>query len=241
MTLLTKTTPVLIFIPAFNEEDCIYQVVHNVKKFVPKADILVIDDGSHDKTADNAQAAGAIVLRHPFNLGIGGAMQSGLRYACLYNYDYAIRLDGDGQHDAKEIESLLRVLYENKVDMVVGSRFLDFPAGWRIPLARRLGIWLYATTVSAVIGQRLTDATSGFCGYNRRANQVLATYLPQDYPDVESRIIVHKAGLTQVELPVHMYARITGESSINRLRSIYYAFKVTIAVLTSAMKEIRMA
>lgn len=237
----TNAPQILVFIPAFNEAGCIQRVVHDVKQSIPQADILVIDDGSHDNTAEAARTAGAIVVRHPFNLGIGGAMQTGLRFASEHNYDYSIRLDGDGQHDAEEIESLLQVLFDNKADMVVGSRFLEFPAGWQIPFARRLGIWLYATTVSAVVGQRLTDATSGFCGFNRRANQVLATYLPQDYPDVESRIIVYKAGLKQVELPVHMYARMAGQSSINRIRSVYYAFKVTIAVLTSAMKEIRLS
>jgi hypothetical protein len=120
---------------------------------------------------------------------------------------------------------------------VVGSRFIDADVDWHIPLLRRLGIRLFAWEVSCLIHHRATDTTSGFLAMNRPAVQVLAEYLPQDYPDVESRIIVHKAGLRQVELPVNMRARMAGISSINSWRSIYYAFKVTVAVVTSALKE----
>ncbi len=229
---------VLVFIPAYNEEGAIRNVVTGVQSVVPNADVLVVDDGSSDHTASEARAAGAIIVRHPFNLGIGGAMQTGLKYAEQYGYDYAIRLDGDGQHSTDEIVHFLDVLRAGDADMVIGSRFLESSYDWDIPRSRWIGIRLYSAAVSAVTGTHSTDTTSGFCGMNRQAICVLAKYLPQDYPDVESRVIVHKAGLSQLELPVQMHARTAGVSSINLWKSIYYAFKVTVAVLTSAIKDI---
>jgi glycosyltransferase involved in cell wall biosynthesis len=229
---------VLVFIPAYNEEGSIRNVVTGVQLAVPDADVLVVDDGSSDHTASEARATGAIIVRHPFNLGIGGAMQTGLKYAEQFGYDYAIRLDGDGQHSTVEILHFLEVLRAGDTDMVIGSRFLESSYDWDIPRSRWIGIRLYSAAVSAVTGARSTDTTSGFCGMNRQAICVLAKYLPQDYPDVESRVIVHKAGLGQLELPVQMHARTAGVSSINLWKSIYYAFKVTVAVLTSAIKDI---
>ena len=229
---------VLVFMPAYNEEGAIRNVVTGVRLAVPYADVLVIDDGSIDHTSGAARAGGATVVRHPFNLGIGGAMQTGLKYAEERGYDYAIRLDGDGQHGSSEIGRFLEVLRKGDADMVIGSRFLESSYEWDIPVSRQMGIRLYAAAVTAVTGTRSTDTTSGFCGMNRQAICVLAKYLPQDYPDVESRVIVYKAGLTQLELPVRMHARAAGVSSINLWRSIYYAFKVTVAVLTSAIKDI---
>ena len=228
----------LIFIPAYNEEGAIHAVVTNVRAELPHADVLVIDDGSRDRTAQVARAAGAMVVRHPFNLGIGGAMQTGLKFADTQGYDYAIRLDGDGQHQASAIQRFLAILRAGEADMVIGSRFINETYDWTIPRSRRIGIWLYAASVTAVTGARHTDTTSGFCGMNRAAIRALATYLPQDFPDVESRVIIHKAGLRQREVPVHMQARAAGVSSINLSKSIYYALKVTAAVLTTAMKDI---
>jgi glycosyltransferase involved in cell wall biosynthesis len=226
-----------VIIPAFNEQGAIRQVVKGVRALLPLADTVVIDDGSRDNTAYEAEAAGAFVVRHPFNLGIGGAVQTGLKFAQQHAYDYVIRIDGDGQHSIHHIQAMLAVLQTGQADMVIGSRFLNADVDWHIPLARRLGILLYAFEVTWLTGSRFTDTTSGYWGMNRRAIQVLAHYLPQDYPDVESRIIVHKTGLTQVELPVHMEARTAGVSSINLMQSIYYALKVTIAVITTALKD----
>jgi glycosyltransferase involved in cell wall biosynthesis len=228
----------LIIIPAYNEQGAIRHVVTGVRSAIPNADVLVINDGSLDNTAAEAEAAGAFVVQHPFNLGIGGAVQTGLKFARNQDYDYVIRLDGDGQHSAGEILDLLQVLRNRKADMVIGSRFLGKGVDWHIPWVRRIGIKYYGWAVSLLIGSRATDTTSGFCGMNRAAIDVLATYLPQDYPDVESRVILHKAGLSQLELPVRMHARMAGVSSINAWKSIYYAFKVSIAMVTSALKEI---
>ena len=241
MANLHRADKLLIIIPAYNEQGAIYHVVHGVRQSVPQADVLVINDGSLDNTAQAAEAAGALVVHHPFNLGIGGAVQTGLKFARDAGYDYVIRLDGDGQHQAVEIGMLLHALQSGRADMVIGSRFIDADVDWHIPWPRRVGIAFFGWAVSRLIGYRATDTTSGFCGMNRRAVEVLATYLPQDYPDVESRVIVHKAGLRQLELPVNMRARAAGVSSITRWKSIYYAFKVSIAMLTSSIKEISAA
>lgn len=240
MSKLKRADRLLVIIPAYNEQGAINHVVSGVREAVPHADVLVINDGSVDNTAPEAEAAGALVVEHPFNLGIGGAVQTGLKFARDQGYDYVIRLDGDGQHNAEEIQLFLNVLRRGRVDMVIGSRFLDADVDWHIPWARRIGINFFGWAVSLLIGKRATDTTSGFCGMNRRAIDVLANYLPQDYPDVESRVIVHKAGLQQMELPVRMRARMAGVSSINSWKSIYYAFKVSLAVLTSAMKDIHL-
>jgi hypothetical protein len=235
---LACSDKLLIIIPAYNEQGAIRHVVTSVRHAVPQADVLVINDGSKDNTAQEAEAGGAIVVQHPFNLGIGGAVQTGLKFARDQDYDYVIRLDGDGQHNADEIQLFLHALRTRQADMVIGSRFMDADVDWHIPWARRVGINFFRWAVSLLIGHRATDTTSGFCGMNRQAVDVLATYLPQDYPDVESRVIIYKAGLRQLELPVHMRARMAGVSSINSWKSIYYAFKVSVAMVTSALKDI---
>lgn len=234
----SRNEKILVIIPALNEQGAIRDVVEETKRAVPLADVLVINDGSTDQTGAMAEAAGAILVEHPFNLGIGGAVQTGLKYAQSQGYDYVIRLDGDGQHSAEEIELFINVLRENRADMVIGSRFIDSNVDWHIPWTRRVGISFFRWGVSRLIGEKTTDTTSGFCGMNKAATHVLAAYLPQDYPDVEGRVIVHKAGLRQLELPVNMQARSAGISSINAWKSVYYAFKVSVGMFTSAMKDI---
>jgi glycosyltransferase involved in cell wall biosynthesis len=233
-----RTERILVIIPAFNEQGAIRDVVLGVKEALPDVDVLVINDGSRDNTTAEASAGGALVVEHPFNLGIGGAVQTGLKFARAEGYDYVIRLDGDGQHNAEEIQLFLQALRTKQADLVIGSRFLDADVDWHIPWARRVGIRFFGRMVSLLIGNRATDTTSGFCGMSRPAVHVLATYLPQDYPDVESRVIVHKAGLNQLELPVNMRARVAGVSSINAWKSIYYAFKVSVAMFTALLKDI---
>lgn len=230
----------LILIPAYNEQGAIRQVVTQARAVMPAADILVIDDGSSDATAREAEAAGAFVIRHPFNLCVGGAVQTGLKFAQQAGYDMVIRLDGDGQHDPSDIPRLQAALQSRQADVVIYSRFLE--AGERtvpIPRLRRLGIYLFALAVTLLTGRRATDTTSGFIGMNHRAITTLAAYMPQDYPEVESRIILHKAGLTTLELPGRMRARRSGATSINSWRSLYYALKVSVAVLTAILKDVR--
>jgi glycosyltransferase involved in cell wall biosynthesis len=227
----------LLIIPAYNESGCIGDVVEQARQALPHADVLVIDDGSTDGTAAVAERAGAFAISNPFNLGIGGTVQTGLKFARKMGYDYVARIDGDGQHDPQELLRLMEPVQSGRVDVAVGSRFLADKLTMEIPLVRRLGIQLFAREVSLLTGNRATDTTSGMTVMNRRAVQVLALQMPQDYPEVEGRIILHGAGLKTEEIPVHMGERLAGISSINSWRSIYYALKVSIAVLLTAMKE----
>lgn len=229
---------ILIIIPAYNEQGAIRGVVSSVRKAVRHADVLVIDDGSSDTTAREARLGGAYVVRHPFNLGIGGAVQTGLKFARARDYDIVVRMDGDGQHDSGEVAALLQLLRVRQADVVIGSRFIEKDSTMSIPLLRRLGIRLFALEVRLLTGAPATDTTSGFMAMNRRAVEVLAASMPQDYPEVESRILLHKAGLVTLELPTRMLERRSGVTSIDGWRSLYYAFKVSVAVLISAIKDI---
>lgn len=229
----------LVIIPAFNEAGSIQHVVGAVRAAVPEADVLVIDDGSRDRTADLALAAGAFVVRHPFNLCIGGAVQTGLKFALEREYDCVMRVDGDGQHNPLELPALYALMQTEHADAVFGSRFMGQDPTMRIPLSRRLGINTFARLVSLITRQPATDTTSGFFCLNRTAAKALAAYVPQDYPEVEGRVILHKAGLKVTEMPAHMQARQAGISSITAWRSFYYAFKVSVAVLISALKEFK--
>lgn len=233
-----RSERLLVLIPAYNEQAAIGQVVRSARDVMPRADVLVVDDGSIDNTAQEAETAGAFVIRHPINLGIGGSVQTGLKFAQQENYDLVFRMDGDGQHNPCDIPSLYAILQAGDADVAIGSRFLDTSEPVAIPPLRRLGIRVFAMLVSVLTGCRATDTTSGFLGMNRRAIGALVTYLPQDYPEVESRIVLHKAGLKMLELPAHMRTRLSGVSSIDSWRSIYYALKVSVAVLIGAFKDI---
>lgn len=238
MSVEIRPERLLVLIPAYNEEGAIRQVVQNVKQTVPACDVLVVDDGSADLTAVEATAAGAIVVRNPFNLCIGGAVQTGLKYARQQGYDWVIRVDGDGQHNTADILPIYEALLARRADVVIGSRFLSKENLMPIALSRRLGIGLFAVMVSGLTRSRATDTTSGFMGLNREAVETLANYMPQDYPEVESRILLYKAGLKTLEIPTCMRVRQSGISSINAWSSFYYALKVTIAVMTAIFKEI---
>lgn len=233
-----RTNRIMALLPAYNEEGAIGHVIDEVRQVLPQADIVVIDDCSTDDTAQVAREAGVTVLSIPSNLGIGGAVQTGFKFAREYGYDIVVRLDGDGQHNAFEMPTLLAALSSGRADAVFGSRFIGKKSDMKIPYGRRLGIKTFALIVTVLTRQRATDTTSGFMCLNRYAVSVLADYLPQDYPEVEGRIFLHKAGLTSLELPVYMRSRLAGMSSINSWRSIYYAFKVSVAALIGAMKDI---
>jgi glycosyltransferase involved in cell wall biosynthesis len=208
-----------------------------LRAFDPELDVLVIDDGSEDGTAASAAAAGAAVVRLPFNLGIGGAVQTGFKYALEHGYDTAIRLDGDGQHDPQEIPRLLVPLARGEADVIVGSRFADGGGDYRPPFARRAGIRWFARLVSLLTGQKLTDTTSGFQAVNARAIRLFAADYPHDYPEVEAAVMVVRHKLRIMEVPVRMRGRETGASSITALRSFYYAIKVTLALLVGIFRR----
>jgi glycosyltransferase involved in cell wall biosynthesis len=222
----------LAIVPAYNEQGAIAQVVAELHEFAPEFDVLVVDDGSTDKTAEVARSAGAAVIRHPFNLGIGGAMQSGYVYAAEQGYGIAVQVDGDGQHDARQVARLLQHLGKNPaLDMVTGSRFLAAEGdGYRSSASRRAGIRVFAGIISAITGQRVTDPTSGFRMTTRRGIELFARDYPHDYPEVEAILMMHAHQLQSAEIPVTMRSRSSGVSSINSTRSVYYMIKVLLAI-----------
>jgi glycosyltransferase involved in cell wall biosynthesis len=228
----------LAIVPALNEEHSIGRVIDELRAFDPGLDIVVVDDGSVDGTARAAAAAGARVLRLPFNLGIGGAVQTGFRFAFEQDYDIAVRVDGDGQHDPAQLGRVLEPLLRGDADIVVGSRFASgLPAGYRSSRSRRIGIRLLAGVVSRIVGQRVTDTTSGFQALNREGIALFARDYPHDYPEVEATVMVFRHRLRLLEVPVEMRERGGGRSSITALRSIYYMVKVLLAIFVGLFRR----
>ena len=228
---------VLAIVPAHNEAESIGRVVDEIRAFDPGFDVLVVDDGSSDETAAIAAGRGAAVVRLPFNLGIGGAVQTGFKYALQRGYETAVRLDGDGQHDPAQLPKLLEPLARGEADVVTGSRFAAEGGGYRPPLGRRLGIVFFARLVSALTRQRVTDTTSGFQALNRDGIALFADDYPNDYPEVEATVLVFKHRLRLVEVPVQMRERSHGESSIGAFSSVYYMLKVTLALFLAMLRR----
>jgi len=227
----------IAIVPALNEEHALPKVIDELRAFDPALDIVVVDDGSVDRTAEVAASKGARVLRLPFNLGIGGAVQTGFRFAFEQGYDIAVRVDGDGQHDPSQLDRVLAPVLSGEADIAVGSRFAADSAGYRSSRTRRLGIRLLAQVVSRIVGRRVTDTTSGFQALNRNGIALFARDYPHDYPEVEATLMVHKHRLRLVEVPVQMREREHGSSSITVLRSIYYMLKVTLALLVGMLRK----
>lgn len=227
---------VLVIIPAFNEEGAVRKVVEEVHTHLPQVEVLVVNDGSTDLTSKVARGSSAIVVDLPFNLGIGGAMQAGYKYAFAKGYEIAIQVDGDGQHDPKEIGKLLKVLEEKKMDVAIGSRFIG-DSGYRSSTMRRVGISILSYVISMIVRQKITDPTSGFRAANRRTIQLFASEYPQDYPEPEVVVLLHQCHLKMVEVPVGMSERYSGESSITKIRSIYYMVKVLLAIFVDCFKK----
>jgi glycosyltransferase involved in cell wall biosynthesis len=226
----------LAIIPAYNEEGSVGKVVEGIKRDLPGTDTLVVNDGSYDHTSEIAEASGAIVIHLPFNLGIGGAMQAGYKYAFEKGYDIAVQVDGDGQHDPREIPKLLRALEEKEVDMVIGSRFMGDSA-FKSSTMRRVGISIFSNVISWIVGQKITDPTSGFRAANSKAIGRFTTDYPQDYPEPEVLVLLHKCGLRMAEVSIGMSERYAGESSITKLRSVYYMVKVLLAIFMDCFKK----
>ena len=221
----------LAILPGYNEAETVARVIHSIREHEPMFDILVVDDGSTDGTGDVARDAGAIVLRHPFNLGIGGAVQTGFVFALERGYEYAVQVDADGQHCPEEIEKLIGAMRDDaSLDMVCGSRFMTRDNSYPATISRRTGIHIFAFILSRLVGQRVSDPTSGFRLYNRRGIALFARDYPHDYPEVEAVLMVHFHRLRMAEVPVRMLQRGGGKSSIRSGKSLYYMIKVLLAI-----------
>ena len=226
----------LAIVPALNEREAITAVIHELQACPVRVDVVVVDDGSIDGTGELARALGVQVLRMPFNLGIGGAVQTGMIYAAEIGYDLAVQVDGDGQHMAHEIPALVCRMDEAPANVVIGSRFLA-ESEFQATRARRSGIRLLSWLVSLLSRSRFTDTTSGFRLYDQAAVRFLAANYPEDYPEVEAVLALRRAGFTVVETPVRMREREAGESSITPWRAVYYMLKVTLAVLVEMFRR----
>ena len=223
-------------VPAFNEERNIERLLAELAALDPDLAVVVVSDGSTDRTAEVAAAAGAHVVSLPFNLGIGGAVQTGFRYAWEGGYELAVRLDGDGQHDPAQLRAVVAPIVAGEADLAIGSRFLE-RGGYRSSAARRFGIRVLARVVSWIAHERLTDTTSGFQALNRRTIRLFAADLPHDYPEVEGLVMAIRHHLRVKEVPVTMREREHGRSSIGTLASVYYMFKVLLAIFVDLFRR----
>ena len=228
---------IVAIVPAWNEAGAIGGVVDEILAFDSTIDVVVIDDASVDETVAIAERHGATVLPLLFNVGIGGAVQTGFRYARDEGYEIAVRLDGDGQHDASELEKLFEPIRAGESDLVIGSRFVDPDGSYRPPFARRMGIRLFAGLVSLLGGQKVTDTTSGFSAMNRAGIELFATEYPHDYPEVEATLVALRSGLRLAQVQVEMRERQAGTSSITFVRSLYYIVKVMLALLVASLRR----
>lgn len=227
----------LAIVPSFNEEENIASVIESINRADPLIDILVVNDGSGDNTGAVAQSSGlARVVNLPCNLGIGGAVQTGFILAKREGYDIVFQFDGDGQHLASEIEKILAPVRDGLADVVIGSRFCGKDEGYRSTFSRRLGIKVFEIVNSVLIRQRITDNTSGFRAYNRKAIEFLERNYPMDYPEPEAVLILGKNGFRLKEVPVLMRERGSGRSSISGTGSLYYMIKVLLALVVCCMR-----
>lgn len=232
-----KKEKILVVIPALNEAEQIAQVVQQVKKEVPEAQVLVVNDGSSDQTEQKAVVAGAKVLSHPFNMGYGVALQTGYKYALQYGFDYVLQMDGDGQHDPRYLQGLLKEVQEGGVAVAIGSRFLG-EGEYQVSLLRRVGMRLFGFIASRLSGQKITDPTSGYQALNQRAIEFCTRdAFPGDYPDADVLIMLHRAGLRFREVPVGMHPNLNGRSMHSGLKPLYYIYKMLLSIMLNLMRK----
>ena len=221
---------VLLIIPAYNEEESLRSLIEEIKTVCPYVDYLVVNDCSSDDTERLLEELGANYITLPCNMGIGGAVQSGYRYAAQNGYDIAIQIDGDGQHDVRFVKDMVKLIEDKQADVVIGSRFID-KEGFQSSQARRIGIRILSVLIRLLCGAKVKDVTSGFRAVNRRFIELFAENYPDDYPEPEVLVTAKLYGAVINEVPVVMRERTTGKSSINLKRSIYYMIKVGLAII----------
>lgn len=225
---------ILITIPAYNEEPNLPQTLQNIRTSMPKAEYIVINDCSTDRTKELLRKTNTPYLDLPVNLGIGGGVQTGYRYALEHNYDIAIQFDGDGQHDAAYIKDLIAPIESGQADVVIGSRFIT-KEGFQSSTMRRFGIGFLSSLIHFLCGVKVKDVTSGMRAVNRKMMEEYARNYAQDYPEPEAILTAGLIGARIQEVPVQMHERQGGTSSINALRSIYYMVKVSIALILTRL------
>ncbi len=226
----------LIVIPAYNEEEYIANVLDGVRKSNPSVDVLVVNDGSADRTSAISKQAGVMVLDLPFNIGYGGAVQTGFRFATEYGYEFVVTLDGDAQHDPYFMNNLMETMEREKADVVIGSRFIE--GNYHMGIFRKMGVWLFSKIVSFYTGTSFTDPTSGFQLLNRRIFSYLSEgdNYPLDYPDVNIIIALHKMRFKVVEAPVRMKEK-KGKSMHRGLRPIVYMLRMFLAIVMVLLRN----
>jgi len=226
----------LIIIPAYNESANIKDTVENIQKTVPDFDYVVINDHSKDNTLDILKENHFNYVNLPVNLGIGGAVQTGYKYALENGYDTAVQVDADGQHDVSYLKNLVNRMEKEQADMVIGSRFIT-NEGFQSTFMRRVGINYFTRMIKHLTGHVITDPTSGFRLSNRRVISLFAESYPTDYPEPESIVYLLKRNLKVVEEPVQMKERQGGVSSIRMSSSVYYMIKVTLAIIFESIRK----
>lgn len=226
----------LIIIPAYNEESNIVKTVTSIKKNAKDFDYVIINDCSTDRTKKLCEENSFNVVNLPINLGIGGAVQTGYRYAYEQGYDVAVQVDGDGQHDPGFLSMMAEHLYRHHLDMVIGSRFIE-KKGFQSSQLRRVGIKFFSWLIKLLTGQRITDPTSGLRMVGRNVLEIFSKDYPRDYPEPESVVSVLRRGMKVEEIPVVMQERTGGVSSISMKKSIYYMVKVTLAIIIEKIRK----
>lgn len=226
----------LIIIPAFNEADNIEKTVQAILRNAPDFDYVIINDCSGDKTREICEKNGFNIVNLPINLGIGGAVQTGYRYAYEMGYDVAVQVDGDGQHDPEFLNQMAEYLMSHQLDMVIGSRFIE-KKGFQSSRIRRVGIVFFSILIKILTGKLITDPTSGLRMIGRNAMGLFAMDYPRDYPEPESVVSVLRRGMKVEEIPVIMHERVGGVSSISLKKSVYYMVKVTLAILIERFRK----
>ncbi len=226
----------LIIIPAYNESACIEQTVKDIQKYAKEFDYVIVNDCSTDHTKEICEKNGFNLINLPINLGIGGAVQTGYRYAYENGYDVAVQIDGDGQHDASFLAQMSKTMQKERADMLIGSRFIE-KQGFQSSLIRRIGITYFTGLIKVLTGTTITDPTSGLRMINRSVIEIFARDYPKDYPEPESVVAVLRKKKHVKEIPVVMRERQGGSSSIRSVKSVYYMVKVTLAILVERLRR----
>lgn len=225
---------IIAVIPAHNEQESLPTTLRELSSVRPDADAVIVDDGSTDRTAEIARSLGYPTISLPVNLGIGGAVQTGMRYALSHGYDVAFQYDADGQHRPDQIAALVDPILRREADMVLGSRFIE-DSGYRVSIVRGGIMWVLRTLSSMAIHQRITDNTSGFRAYGRNAMRFMVDNCSCDYPEIEAIILLARNGYRFTEVPVSMGERTAGQSMFTPLRGMYFIIRSLMAVLISVL------